>query len=121
MLLQRFPGHLAGGGALVPAEDLGGRPRAPAAGPRARGRQLPDQARAGPGALDQARAWGVPHRCLVADADYGDNPNVLAGLEARQERYVVGVRTDFPVRLRPTASTRVWRADDLLETVPRWQ
>jgi SRSO17 transposase len=21
--------------------------------------------------VDQARAWGVPHRCLVADADYG--------------------------------------------------
>ena len=34
--------------------------------------------------LDQARAWGVPHRCGVADADDGDNPNFLMGLEARQ-------------------------------------
>ena len=35
--------------------------------------------------LDQARAWGVRHRCVVADADSGDNPHVLAGLAARQE------------------------------------
>jgi SRSO17 transposase len=36
--------------------------------------------------LDQARAWGGPQRGVVADADDGDHPHVLAGLEARQER-----------------------------------
>lgn len=71
--------------------------------------------------LDQARAWGVPHRCVVADADYGDNPNFLAGLEARQERYVVAVRADFLVRVGQAATSPLWRADDLLQTVPRWQ
>jgi SRSO17 transposase len=71
--------------------------------------------------LDHARAWGVPHRCVVADADYGDNPNFLAALEARQERYVVAVRTDFQVSMGSTASTPVWRADELLHSVPRWQ
>src|SRR5262245_38108960 len=55
--------------------------------------------------LDQARGWGVPHRCVVADADYGDNPNFLAGLEARQEPYVVAVRTDFQVSIGSKAVT----------------
>jgi len=71
--------------------------------------------------LDQARAWGAPHRCVVADEDYGDSPNFLAGLEARQEPYVVGVRTDFPVSLGSAATTPVWRTDALLQAVPRWQ
>jgi SRSO17 transposase len=70
---------------------------------------------------DQARAWGGPHRCLGADADCGDHPNFLAGLEARQESCGVGVRTDVPASLRRAATRRAWRADELLGTVPRWQ
>ena len=49
--------------------------------------------------LDQAQAWGVRWTCVTADADYGDNPNFLAGLEKRRQRYVVAVRADFRVAL----------------------
>jgi SRSO17 transposase len=71
--------------------------------------------------LEQARGWGVPHGCVVAEADDGDHPNCLAGLEARQELSVVAVRTDFQVRRGSKAMPPVWRADQLLHTVPRWQ
>jgi SRSO17 transposase len=69
--------------------------------------------------LDQARAWGVPHRCVVADADYGDNPHFLAGLEARRESYVVAVRSDFAVCLKRHGSPPVQRADQVLAALPR--
>ena len=71
--------------------------------------------------LDQARAWGVPHRCVVADADDGDNPNFLAGLEARRERYVVAVRCDFQVRRKCRGAPPSQRADQMLAALPRRQ
>jgi SRSO17 transposase len=63
--------------------------------------------------LDRAQDWGVRCACVVADADYGDNPNFLDGLERRRKRYVVAVRADFAVTLsRRGGETR--RADDLV-------
>src|SRR5215831_2519371 len=49
--------------------------------------------------VDQARTWGVPFACVVADAGYGDNPTFLQGLDARHVAYVVGVSSTFGVRL----------------------
>jgi len=71
--------------------------------------------------LDQARAWGVPHLGVTTDADYGDNPNFLAGLAARHERYVVAVRCDFQVRVKTRGAPPCERADQALAAVPRRQ
>ncbi len=71
--------------------------------------------------LEQARAWGVPHRCVVAEADDGDTPHCLAGLETRHERYVVAVRSDFPVRPQCREAPQAQRIEQVLSAVPRRQ
>ena len=63
--------------------------------------------------LDQAKAWGVHWACVTADADYGDNPNFLDGLEKRRKHYVVAVRADFAVALSRRGGPRQ-RADVLV-------
>jgi SRSO17 transposase len=65
--------------------------------------------------LDQAKEWHILHTCIIADADYGDNPNFLDGLEQRDEWYVVAIRADFRVAVAgtgnpgPSERTRSWR------------
>jgi SRSO17 transposase len=68
--------------------------------------------------LDQARAWGVRWSCVTADCDYGDNPNFLAGPDARDQPYVVAVRIDFAVATARRSGESVQRADALLGALP---
>jgi SRSO17 transposase len=66
--------------------------------------------------LDRARAWGVRFSCVTADADYGDNPHFLDGLEQRRQHYVAAVRADFTVAANRTGVSQ--RADTLIEAQP---
>jgi SRSO17 transposase len=64
--------------------------------------------------LDEADSMGVPYACVVADADYGDNPNFLLGLENRGKPYVVAVRKDFCVAVtadRPSVAAEAVLAE----------
>lgn len=49
--------------------------------------------------IDQAQTWKVPFAVVVADAGYGDNPNFLAGLDARRCQDVCAIESTFGVRL----------------------
>jgi SRSO17 transposase len=69
--------------------------------------------------LDEANACGVRHACVTGDADYGDNPNFLNGLEERGERHVVAVRANFSVTLGRGPESPVRRTDDVLAAQPR--
>jgi SRSO17 transposase len=73
--------------------------------------------------LDEANACGVRHACVTCDADYGDNPNFLNGLEERGERHVVAVRANFSITLERGQESPVRRADEVLAARPLrdWQ
>src|SRR5205814_2001254 len=66
---------------------------------------------------DQAHLWGIRHTCVTADADYGDNPNFLAGLEKRHEPYGVAIRSDFAVAWGSRAAP-AQRVDAVLKGLP---
>ena len=51
--------------------------------------------------LDQARAWGVPDRIVLADADYGDRGEFRTGLEQRGLSYAVGITSQLVVWAQP--------------------
>jgi SRSO17 transposase len=69
--------------------------------------------------LAEASRCGVNQACVTGEADYGDNPNFLHGLAARQERHVRAVRANFSVGLSRGADRPVRRGDEVLVAQPR--
>lgn len=63
----------------------------------------------------------MSHACVVADADYGDNPAFLNELDTRGEHSVVAVRANFSVVTARKADAPLLRADELLHALPRWR
>jgi len=66
------------------------------------------------GLVDAAVAAGVPFAGVVADGDYGDNPNFLNGLAERDRHCVAAVRKDFHVSRGWGAQTETLRAETLI-------
>lgn len=80
------------------------------------------------GLIDEAKAAGIPFELVGADAGYGDNPNFLDGLEARQLGYVVAVACNFGLygstdNAPETQAPPLYRADHLLNRLAdeQWQ
>ncbi len=71
--------------------------------------------------LDEARACGVRHACVVADADYGDTPVCLNGLAARGARCVVNVRADFTVATSRTGAGQRAEAGLAAQPLAAWR
>ncbi len=71
--------------------------------------------------LDEANEHGVPHAAIIGDADFGDQPAFLDGLEERAERYVLDVRCNFSVSSAAHPNTPVVRADALIQQQPKRQ
>jgi SRSO17 transposase len=64
--------------------------------------------------IERALAAGVAARWVTADSIYGSDYAFRSALEERGLGYVVGVRTDFTVRI----GLRQYRAKTLLDSVP---
>jgi SRSO17 transposase len=71
--------------------------------------------------IDRARELHVPHRAVLADADYGRSAEFRAELRARQEPYALGIQLhsmnvmplgpdDRPARARPLSPQELARA-----------
>jgi SRSO17 transposase len=73
--------------------------------------------------LDEANACGVGHACVPGEAEDGDHPHFLTGLEERGERHGVAVRANCSVTLDRRQTSPVLRADAVLAAQPLqdWQ